>query len=232
MRERVREPRGPLVRRPLPRYIKRMTADRHPAVLLPPDLDSIRRALARTQLPDVLPAGKHAAVALVLAGDAADLHVCLIRRAEQERDRWSGHMALPGGRVESGDPSVRAAAIRETREEVALRLDCVPYLGSLGTQPVRSAGKLTDISLSSFVFHLGETLEPLTPCDDEVAAAFWVPLRHLLDPVNAAYRPTLRDGVALDHPAVIFQGQYIWGLTYRVLTMFFERVQRRISRPE
>ena len=196
-----------------------------------PDLERIRRALLGTRLPDRQPEGKQAAVALVLAGEATHLHVCLIRRAEHEPDRWSGHMALPGGRVDAGDPSARAAAIRETREEVGLRLDRAPYLGSLESLPVSSAGKPTGMSLTSFVFHLGDMLEQFTP-SDEVAEAFWVPLRHLLDPRNAAHRPTLRDGVSLDRPAVLYQGHYIWGLTHRVLTMFFERMQLRIAQQD
>ena len=101
---------------------------RHPATPVPPDLERIRRALAGTRHERPL-AGRQAAVALVLAGDAADLHVCLIRRAEHERDRWSGHMALPGGRVDAADTGARAAAIREVREEVGLRLERIPCLG-------------------------------------------------------------------------------------------------------
>lgn len=208
-----------------------MTADRHPTAPIPPDLERIRRALAGTRVPDRPPEGKQAAVALVLAGETADLHLCLIRRAEHEQDRWSGHMALPGGRVDEGDASARAAAIREAWEEVALRLDRARYLGALQTQPVRAAGRVTGMSLSSFVFHLGHSLEPLT-LSEEVAEAFWVPLRHLLDPGNAARRRIRRDGVTLDSPAVLYRGHYIWGLTYRVLTMFFEQLELSISRPE
>ena len=196
-----------------------------------PDLERIRRALAVPELPDGKPAGRQAAVALVLAGEAADLHLCLIRRAEHEPDRWSGHMALPGGRVDASDPSIRAAAIRETREEVGLQLDRAPYLGALGTMPVSSAGQPTGMSLSPFVFHLGDMLEGFT-LSEEVAQAFWVPLQHLLDPRNATRRPTVRDGVSLDHPAVLYQGHYIWGLTYRVLTMFFEQIQLPIAGPD
>ncbi len=208
-----------------------MSTHRDLAAPIPPDLELIRRSLAGTRLPQLPPEGKLAAVALVLAGDAADLHTCLIRRAERERDRWSGHIALPGGRVDARDPSALAAAIRETREEVGLRLDHVPCLGSLGIQPVRSAGTLTDMSLSPFVFHLGGALESLTPTDDEVAEAFWVPLRHLLDARNAVHRPTPRDGVILEFPAVFYRGHYIWGLTYRVLGMFFEHMDMRIASP-
>jgi 8-oxo-dGTP pyrophosphatase MutT (NUDIX family) len=201
------------------------------AAPISPDLERIRRALSGPELPDRKSAGRQAAVALVLAGEAADLHMCLIRRAEHEPDRWSGHMALPGGRVDARDTSIRAAAIRETQEEVGLRLDRAPYLGALGTMPVSSAGQPTGMSLSSFVFHLGDMLERFT-LSDEVAEAYWVPLRHLLDPRNAARRPTLRDGVPLDRPAVVYQSHYIWGLTYRVLTMFFEQMQLRIARPD
>jgi 8-oxo-dGTP pyrophosphatase MutT (NUDIX family) len=208
-----------------------MSAHRDPVAPIPPDLELIRRSLADTQLPEPPPGSKLAAVALVLAGDATDLHMCLIRRAEHERDRWSGHIALPGGRVDARDASARAAAIRETWEEVGLRLDHVPCLGSLRIQPVRSAGKVTDMSLSPFVFHLGGTLERLTPTDDEVAEAFWVPLRHLLDPRNAVHRPTPRDGVVLEFPAVLYRGHYIWGLTYRVLGMFFEHMALEIAGP-
>ena len=208
-----------------------MSAHRDPVAPIPPDLDLIRRSLAGNQHPDVPPEGKLAAVALVLAGETADLHICLIRRAEHERDRWSGHIALPGGRVDAGDPTARAAAIRETREEVGLRLDHVPCLGSLPTHPVRSAGRVTGMSLSPFVFHLGGALEPLRPTDDEVAEAFWVPLRHLLDSRNAVHRPTPRDGVTIHFPAILYQGHYIWGLTYRVLGTFFEHMDLRIPDP-
>jgi len=172
----------------------------------------------------------HAAVALVLAGDAADLSVCLILRAEHERDRWSGHVALPGGRVDPIDLNPRDAAIRETREEVGLRVERSPYLGSLGSQAINRNGRPSSMLLFAYVFHLGEVLEPFTP-NGEVAAAFWVPLRHLLDPHNAGYRPASRDGVPYDSPAVIYQGHHIWGLTYRVLAVFFERMQLRIAQP-
>lgn len=201
----------------------------HPPAPIPPDLNYIRRSLAGNRLPE-REENTHAAVALVLAGEAADLNICLIRRAERQLDRWSGHVALPGGGVDPVDLGPREAAIRETREEVGLLLDRSDYLGSLGIQPIDRNGGPGDRSLSSYVFYLGETLEEFKP-SEEVAEAFWVPLRHLLDPRNAGHRPTSRDGVTYDSPTVLYQGHHIWGLTYRVLTVFFERIQLRIARP-
>ena len=206
-----------------------MLALAHLPAPIPPDLECIRRSLARTHIAH-RDEGTHAAVALVLAGDAADLSVCLIRRADHESDRWSGHVALPGGRVDPLDLSPRGAAIRETREEVGLRLGRASYLGSLGAQPIGRGGKPGDMSLSSYVFYVGAVLGRFTP-NEEVAEAFWVPLRHLLDPRNAGYRSAVRDGEAYESPAVLYEGRHIWGLTYRVLTTFFERMQLQIARP-
>jgi 8-oxo-dGTP pyrophosphatase MutT (NUDIX family) len=118
----------------------------HPLAPIPPDLSYIRRSLAGTRIPDQ-EENTHAAVALVLAGEAADLSVCLIRRAEHELDSWSGHMALPGGRVNAIDLSPREAAIRETREEVGLGPDRSPCLGSLGAPHIHRNGRPSDMLL-------------------------------------------------------------------------------------
>ena len=206
-----------------------MLSHLHPPAPLPPHLDQIRRSLEGAASPE-REQNAHAAVALVLAGAASNLSLCLILRAEHASDRWSGHIALPGGRVDPVDADARAAAIRETREEVGLRLERSPYLGLLGAQPIYVNGRPGDKSLSSHVFHLGETLQGFT-INYEVAEAFWVPLQHLLDPRNAGYRRSTRDGVMYDSPAVLYQGHHIWGLTYRVLTLFFERMQLQIARP-
>ena len=206
-----------------------MSEHSHSHAPRPPHLSQIQLRLAHARLPDG-EEDTHAAVALVLAGHAADLRLCLIRRAEHEADRWSGHVALPGGRVDPVDRNSKDAAIRETREEVGLWLDRSAYLGPLGAQPIYRDGKPGELSLSSHVFHLGDELAPFTP-NEEVAEAFWVPLRHLLDPRNAGYRPNTRDGVTYDNPAVLYQGRHIWGLTYRVLTLFFERIELQIARP-
>ena len=195
----------------------------------PPDLSFVRRSLAGIRHSGA-EENAHAAVALVLAGAAADLSVCLIRRAEHELDRWSGHVALPGGRVDPADLNPREAAVRETREEVGLMLDRSPFLGSLAARPINRDGRPSELSLASYVFYLGEALEQFQP-NEEVAEAFWVPLRHLLDPRNAGHRPTSRNGVSYASPAVLYQGHCIWGLTYRVLTEFFEIMQLRIARP-
>jgi len=51
-----------------------------------------------------------------------DPEILFIKRAGRSGDRWSGHVALPGGKRDAQDTDDLAAAIRETKEEVGLDL--------------------------------------------------------------------------------------------------------------
>ena len=63
-----------------------------------------------------------AAVALVLRPGTGGLEALFIKRAEHPDDPWSGHVGLPGGRAEDSDPGLVHTAVRETEEEIGLRL--------------------------------------------------------------------------------------------------------------
>jgi 8-oxo-dGTP pyrophosphatase MutT (NUDIX family) len=184
-------------------------------------LDQIRQALAGHQPRLVEPQPHHlgASVALVLAGADDDLSLCLIRRAERLGDPWSGHLALPGGHADAGDPNPQAVAQRETLEEVGLELGPRHYLGGLSQVPVRLGPADRQLILSPFVYYLGPALAPLAG-SDEVAEAFWQPLTQLWDPANASSVPWQRDGRQMLYPAIRCRGQVLWGLTLRVLTLF------------
>ena len=51
-----------------------------------------------------------------------DPEILFIKRASRRGDRWTGHVALPGGRRDPGDADDAAAAVRETAEEVGIAL--------------------------------------------------------------------------------------------------------------
>lgn len=71
------------------------------------------------------PAAVRARVAAFFAQDwvrHGDPEVLFIKRAARPGDRWTSHVALPGGRRDPGDADDRAAAVRECAEEVGLDL--------------------------------------------------------------------------------------------------------------
>jgi 8-oxo-dGTP pyrophosphatase MutT (NUDIX family) len=189
-----------------------------------PTLDAIRLAFASRQ-PSLIPEGgqRRAGVAMVLRDDPGDVgpSVLFIERARWEGDPWSGHMAFPGGRVDPGDRDARAAAERETLEEVGLRLDDAEFIGRLDDRQGNPRTHRT-LVISGFVYAVEDPPE-LTP-NHEVEKAFWFPLRDLLAPDNhvpyTAHREHEFPGILVGDP----DRHIVWGLTYSFLEGFFSVV--------
>lgn len=183
-------------------------------------IDEIRQALAQREarlLDD--PERPRAAVAMVLREAQGEPELLLIERARHPLDPWSGHMAFPGGRVDPGDAHPRAAAERETLEEVGLSLAGAESLGRLDDLEGRHAGRTLPLVISAWVFHAKDPGE-LT-LNQEVETALWVPLARFVDPRHHVEYTTPIGG----YPGVLVgdPGRHVvWGLTYRFLEIFLE----------
>ena len=192
-----------------------------------PSIAEIRRRLAAHQPVTQPPGGmRQAAVAMILreAGQAPE--VLFIERASHPGDPWSGHMAFPGGRIDPGDSDPRAAAERETLEEVGLDLASAEPLGRLDDLHGHHAAGVASLVISAFVYRAqGE--QNLTP-NHEVRDAFWFPLASLLEPARFVEHPGRRvqgyslPGILVGEP----DRHVVWGLTYRFLEGFFRVVGR------
>jgi 8-oxo-dGTP pyrophosphatase MutT (NUDIX family) len=193
------------------------------------ELDEIRQALRRT--PPRLETDrdergeprKRAAVAMILRPAAAGADVLFIERAEFAGDPWSGHMAFPGGRVERLDEDPRAAAERETLEEVGVSLAGAEPLGQLDDLRGRHAGREVPMVISAYAYLVPDPA-PLAP-NHEVASAFWFPVASLLDPARRDHyeiRGLRFPGIRVGEPG----RHVVWGLTYRFLENFFARLER------
>ncbi|KAF9919868.1 hypothetical protein FBU30_010427 [Linnemannia zychae] len=112
--------------------------------------------------------------------------VLFIERATRKTDRWSGHVALPGGKREEADEDDQETAARETLEEIGLDLADLTQFRCLGALDDRelwtSFGRVFLMVLSPFVYiQLSPSTPPLKPQPDEVASVHWQPLSLFLD---------------------------------------------------
>ena len=161
-----------------------------------------------------------AAVALILRS-TPQLEVLLIKRADSERDPWSGQMALPGGRRDDDDPTLLATAGRETMEEVGLDLErharLLGRLGELGP----ASRRLPRLMVTPFVFGIADEANAYV-ASPEVAEVFWIQLGELRSPrVHSTVEIPLPEGPR-EFPCYRVEGEVVWGLTYRILDQFLE----------
>jgi 8-oxo-dGTP pyrophosphatase MutT (NUDIX family) len=188
-------------------------------------LNVIRRRLAEHQ-PELYDAGestRQAAVAVILREQGPDTDVLFIKRAEKRGDPWSGHMAFPGGHRETGDLDLKAAAKRETLEEIGLDLSTAEYLGPLGHQRAMARGRALNLLIAPHVFALDHT-PAMTP-NYEVQEVVWTSFSRLAgnrchdtESRPMAGKATIFNGYRLE------RGHFVWGLTYRMLKSLFTAV--------
>ena len=74
-----------------------------------------------------------------------------------------------------------------------------------------------------FALGTGPALPALRIDPAEVAAGYWISLRHLRAPEQRAELHITADGVTRRLPAVRFRRHLVWGMTYRIVTGMLER---------
>jgi 8-oxo-dGTP pyrophosphatase MutT (NUDIX family) len=159
--------------------------------------------------------GGNAAVSLLLKPRRGDFEVLLVKRVENPSDTWSGQMALPGGKREPDDLSLKDTAVRETLEETGVALTNCSFLGVL--EPVQSE-PLPDFKISPFVVLLD--CEPRLKLNKaELETFVWVPYEGVVKS-----KGTVKFSFG-EVPAYIFTEGIVWGITYNILTEFIQAVE-------
>lgn len=150
------------------------------------------------------------AAVLVLFEERADgLHVVLTQRTAQMKDH-AGQIAFPGGRVDAGDASPAAAALREAREEIGADPSRITLIGELPRYVTFTAYEITPIVAVT-------PPQTYTPEPGEVAEVFTVPLTHFLNEANWKRDGIVRMGKRREFWTVPYRDdrgeRYIWGAT-------------------
>lgn len=156
-----------------------------------------------------------AAGVLIAVVESEDPRLILTKRSSALKHH-PGQIAFPGGKVETSDRDVVAAALREAEEEITLT--GAEVVGTLAPHETVTGFNVTPV--------LG-VVQPgyfAQPDEREVAEVFEVPLRHVLNPQNYMIESRLWRGQRRHFFAVPWGPYYIWGATARMLRALADRM--------
>ena len=130
----------------------------------------------------------------------------------------AGQIAFPGGKIDAGDESPAAAALREAHEEIGLEASFVEPVGYL------------DVYMTTRGFRIVPTIACVSPGfaltlnREEVEDAFEVPLAFLMELTNHQRHSRDWEGMTRHYYAIPFGERYIWGVTAGILRHLHERI--------
>ena len=163
-------------------------------------------------LPEEYPNARIGCV-LILVFPAPDgIQVALIKRPDYDGVH-SGQISFPGGKLEAGDASFYAAALRETEEEIGVPRTLINYIGDLSK---------VYIPPSNFFVHpfVGYTTEvpAFHPDLREVQQVIQMPVDILQHPDCKTTMRIQRGELDFEVPCYSFQTHRIWGATAIMLS--------------
>jgi len=176
------------------------------------DADPVMRKIAEVR--PIRPAA-----VLVPVVDHPEPTVLLTQRAQHLPDH-AGQISFPGGKIEDGDASPCASALREAQEEIGLdRAHVEPY-GYLDLYMTTLGYRIVPV--------IARVKPDFTPKLNvaEVDATFEVPLAFLMDQTNVQRHSREWQGMTRHYYAITFGERYIWGVTAGILRNLYDRIYR------
>jgi 8-oxo-dGTP pyrophosphatase MutT (NUDIX family) len=171
---------------------------------------------------DVPDNASRAGVMLLLHQHKGDWQTVLIERVVHDRDKHSGQISLPGGKLDPYDVSIEACALREANEEIGINKEHVEILGHLSD---------LYIPVSKFlvtpVIGLIPESQTFFAQPSEVAEIFKVPLSILFEvQTRQILDLQLSNGLQLQNvPYFRIQDKVVWGATAMILNEFITLTQ-------
>jgi 8-oxo-dGTP pyrophosphatase MutT (NUDIX family) len=184
------------------------------------DASSLPEAYRQPKPTDTI---RQSAVLIVLRKNLAqEIEVLLTQRAMHLKHH-KGQISFPGGKLEDGE-SAAFAALRETHEEVGLKLSEEHIVGSL--EPLYVFGSYnwvqTFVALSEW-----KESQKLSIEEAEVEQAFFVPISHFTDAVNRGEHQMHFAGKdrIVPHWQVPQTNVPLWGATALILNELLWRIR-------
>jgi 8-oxo-dGTP pyrophosphatase MutT (NUDIX family) len=157
------------------------------------------------------------AVMIVLYPDEGKIYFPLMQRPPYQGIH-GGQVSLPGGKMEDSDDSLIETAIRETFEEIGVKISDNDVIGSL-----------SDLNVTASNFIVKPVISILDKKPDfvkdprEVEAIFKAEVQHLIHPQTLQEKElTVAKTVRLKAPFFDIEERVVWGATAMILSEFVE----------
>lgn len=159
------------------------------------------------------------AVLIALFNEKNLIKFPLIRRPKYNGSH-SGQMALPGGKFEPNDISLKNTAIRESYEEIGIQPENVEIIGSLSELYIQ----VTNIQVTPYVGIINT--KPYFKIDKrEVDELYIADLSEIQNPNNKFKENWNIQGTNIDVPYYKLQDQIVWGATAMILSEFEQLIK-------
>ena len=169
----------------------------------------LRRKLPSGLTPNRLPPADHR-LSAVLVPLEPERGVWLTRRSSHIPNH-AGQVSFPGGKIETYDISVEAAALREAAEEIGLKPEATEILGQM------------DDFITGTGFHISPVVAMVPrnvvfePSPDEVQDVFCLSYETLLDSTLPRRRRAFWRGMEQEFLVWPHESHVIWGVTAKIL---------------
>jgi 8-oxo-dGTP pyrophosphatase MutT (NUDIX family) len=174
------------------------------------DADPVLKAIAEVR--PVKPA------AVLIAVVEREQPMVLLTQRTAHLPQHPGQIAFPGGKIDAGDASPLAAALREADEEIGLAREVIDPIGYLDVYMTTLGFRIVPV-VARVAPDFTLTLNP-----DEVDNAFEVPLAFVMELTNHQTHSREWQGMMRTYYAIPFGERYIWGVTAGIFRNLRERI--------
>lgn len=158
---------------------------------------------------------KFAAVNILLYLKENEWYFPLMVRTENERDRHSGQISLPGGKKEEDDKTFEDTAKRETSEEMGIDEHYVRIIREMSPIYIPPS----NFYVRPFVSYTKKNPQFLLQ-EAEAMELIEFPVSSLLNLTETPEMMALPSSRGVEVPVINFNGYIIWGATSMILSEF------------
>lgn len=155
---------------------------------------------------------KESAVLVPIRVESSDIKIVFTQRTN-ELPHHRGQISFPGGKVDPADKNLEETVLREVEEEIGIKRDVIQILGRLDDELTLASNFL----IHPFVGLVRKADYQLNL--EEVQRIIEVPLHFLLNQVPYE-RDIEYEGGMIRSNCYVYEGNIIWGATFRILNKF------------